>query len=508
MSKPRSSDNPHASSGLKRLQELRDAASRSAPSTARASRDQDRWTAREAIAALSDIGTFIEYGGLVRPVNKQMEGPADGLITGVARLDGKPLVLAAYDYNVYGGSQSAMNHRKLARIVAHAAKHRLPLVGWLEGAGARPHDMVVDARGPTSSLVEFARLSGWVPTIGIVPGRAFAGHANLAGMCDVLIVTRDATMGLAGPPLVEAALGVKLTPEEIGPAKLHVDAGVVDFAVADAAEAVATARKYLSYFSERHVPGEAPDPESLRDIVPNNPRHSYDVRKVIDGIADVGSVLELKAEWGRSLVTSLTRIGGFTVGVVANQPLVMAGAIDAAAAAKAVRFVQLCDAFDIPLLMLCDTPGLHVGPDVEKTGLVRQSARWLIALANSTTMIMTVVLRKGYGLGHYIMGSMPFTPSLLVAWPNAEFGGMGLEGAVNIIHRRRLEAIEDAGERASAHAQLTAELREANTAFAVAERFLVDDVIDPADTRIVLTETLASWKPHPSTKRKRIIDSF
>ena len=258
-------------------------------------RKRGRWTAREGIAALVDQDSFVEYGGLARPAVSGMTGAADGVVMGTAQIDGRPVDLLIYDYTVYAGTQSAINHMKTTRMFEHAERHRLPVVCWLDGGGARPHDMKVEGRGATPTFVVFARLSGLVPTIGILPGRAFAGHANLAGMCDVLIATKDSTLGMAGPPLVEAALGVKLTPEEIGPASVHVASGVIDVLVEDEAKAVAVARKYLGYFGGAIAPGVAPDGAALRDIVPDNPRRAYNVRKVIDGIADIGSALELKA---------------------------------------------------------------------------------------------------------------------------------------------------------------------------------------------------------------------
>ncbi|TCZ64795.1 acyl-CoA carboxylase subunit beta [Roseicella aquatilis] len=470
-------------------------------------RRRGRWTAREAIAALADPDSFVEYGGLVRPALPGMQGAADGLVMGTAQVGGRAADIVAYDYSVYAGTQSANNHAKIGRMLAHAEAHRLPVICWLDGGGARPHDMKVEGRGASSTFVTFARLSGLVPTIGIVPGRAFAGHANLAGMCDLLVATKDASMGMAGPPLVEAALGLRLTPEEIGPAAVHVASGAVDVLVEDEAEAIAVARRYLGYFGPPAAPGEAPDGAALREVVPENPRRAYDVRKVIHGIADRDSVLELKAGYGRAMVTALLRIEGRAVGVIANQPMFLAGAIDGPAADKAARFVQICDAFDIPLLVLCDTPGLMVGPEVEKTGLVRRSARLLTALANATIPILTVVLRKAYGLGYYIMGSRPLHPSILLAWPTAEFGGMGLEGAASIIHRQELECIDDPAERAAAHRHRTAELREYNTALEVAGRFAYDDVIDPADTRSILGRTLRTIPPaQPRSARKRLIE--
>lgn len=468
-----------------------------------------RLTVREAIAALADADSFVEYGGLARPAVAGMVGPADGLVMGTAEVDGRPVDLVLYDYTVHGGTQSAINHQKISRMFEHAQRHRLAVILWLEGGGARTHDMTLPARGATPTFVLFARLSGWVPTIGIVPNRAFAGHANLAGMCDVLIAVRDAAIGLGGPPLVEAALGVKLTPEEIGPVAMHVASGVVDLLADNDSEAAALARRYLGYFGPAVAPGEAPDASALRNLVPDNPRRAYDVRKVIAHLADVDSVLELKPLYGRAIVTALVRLGGRSVGVVANQPLHGAGAIDSAASVKAARFVQLCDAYDIPLLLLCDTPGLMVGPEAEKTGLVRHSGRMLSAIANATVPIMTVVLRKAYGLGYYIMGSQPLDPAVLLAWPTAEYGGMGLEGAITILHKHELEAIPDPAERAARHASLVAQLKADNAALPAAAKLVYDDVIDPADTRRILLRTLRTLAVPPlRAQRKRVIEPF
>ncbi|HMN78653.1 MAG TPA: carboxyl transferase domain-containing protein [Burkholderiaceae bacterium] len=472
-------------------------------------RARGRLTVREALAALTDAGSFVEYGGLARPAVAGMDGPADGLVMGTARIGGRPADLVMYDYTVHGGTQSVVNHMKITRMFEHALRHRLPVVLWLEGGGARTHDMLATARGSTPTFVVFAKLSGLVPTIGIVPSRAFAGHANLAGMCDLLIAVRDSAIGLAGPPLVEAAMGVRLRPEEIGPVDVHVRSGVVDLLADDDAQAIELAQRYLSYFGPPVEPGPAPDPLPLRTMIPENPRRAYDVRKVIQHLADVGSMLELKPSFGKPVVTALVRFEGRAVGVVANQPTQSAGAIDTPASVKAARFVQICDAFDIPLLLLCDTPGLMIGPEAEKTGLVRHSGRMLSAIANATTPMMTVVLRKAYGLGYYIMGSQPLEPAVLLAWPTAEYGGMGLEGAVSILHKRELEAIADAETRAARHRELTQAMKDANTAIEAAGRFIYDNVIDPADTRAMLLNTLRTLPPPaPRSGRKRIIEPF
>jgi acetyl-CoA carboxylase carboxyltransferase component len=472
-------------------------------------KQKGRLTARENIADFLDAESFVEYGMLARPAREGMTGAADGLVMGTGTVEGRPVAVIAYDYTVHAGTQSAVNHIKIDRMFDLALQQRLPTVCWLEGGGARPHDLNVGLRVGTQTFVAFAKLSGLVPTIGIVAGRAFAGNANLAGLCDLLIATPQAVLGMAGPPLVEAALGKKFAPEEIGPAEVHVKSGVIDVMAEDESQANCVARAYLGYFRGRLAAGEAPEVGRLRELVPENPRRAYDVRRIIEHIADRGSVLELKPHYGKAMVTALARIAGHPVGFIANQPMVLAGAIDAPASEKAARMIDLCDAHDVPMIFLCDTPGLMVGPEVERTGLVRRSARFLTKLTHATTPFMTVVLRKAYGLGYYVMGSRPLEPALLVAWPTAEFGGMGLEGAVNIIYKKELEAIADAAARAQFHRDKTEALKRANTALAAAGRFDVDDVIDPAETRRVLAETLSRLAPPvPRTTRKHPVDPF
>lgn len=475
------------------------------PDVVERQRKRGRLTAREVVEGLADPHSFVEYGGLAQPAVEGMNGPADGLVMGVARVNERPTDLLIYDYTVFAGTQSAINHAKMTRMLEHALRFRAPVICWLDGGGARTQDMLLPARCKTSTFVAFAKLSGVAPTIGVVPGFAFAGQANLAGMCDLLIGVRGSALGMAGPPLVEAALGITYTPQEIGPVDVHEKSGVYDLVVEDDVEAIDVARKYLSYFGPRGEGGLAGDQAALRNIVPENPRQSYDVREVIALLADPNSVLELKP----AFVTSFIRIDGRAVGVIANQPLHLAGAIDSDGSIKAARFASICDAYDIPLLMLCDTPGLMVGPDAEGTGIVRHSARLLTATANATVPILTVVLRKAYGLGYYIMGSQPLDPAILLAWPTAEYGGMGLEGAVNILHRRELDLESDHAERARLHARLTEALKAEHTALATARRFLYDDVIDPADTRELLLRTLEMLPPPPPrSTRKRLIEPF
>jgi len=469
------------------------------------------WTAREQIDAFLDPASLVEYGALARPALEEMEGPADGLIMGTGRQDGRPVAVMAYDYTVHAGTQSLVNHKKHDRMFELVERLRLPFVLWLEGGGARPHDLLAGSGLGLDlpTFMAFARLSGLVPLVGIVTGRCFAGNANLAGMCDIIIATPKANIGMAGPPLVSAALGESVTAEEIGPLSVQTANGVVDLEAEDEAEALALGKRYLGYFAGPTPDWQAPDATALRGLIPENPRRAYNVRRVVEGIADTGSVLELRAKFGRAIVTSLIRVEGRSMGVIANQPMVLAGAIDSPASDKASRFIQLCDAFDIPMLFLCDTPGLMVGPEIEKTALVRHSGRILINLASSDVPFMTVILRKAYGLGGYVMGMRGLDPAFCVGWPTAEFGGMGLEGAVNITHRRELEAARDEDERAEIHRRATEELKRRNTALAVAGKFEIDDVIDPAETRRYIAATLAALPPPlPRAGRKRAIDAW
>lgn len=464
-------------------------------------------TAREALAALVDPGSFVEYGGLARSVIEGMEAPAEGIITGTAKIAGRPVAIAFYDYTVHGGSQSYMGHHKITRIINHALDLGLPMVCWLDGGGARPQDGAPGRRLAPETFVLFARLSGRVPTIGVVTQRAFAGHANLAGMCDCLITVDGAAIGIGGPPLVFAATGSKLTPEQIGPSDVHRASGVVDIAVASDAAAIEAVRRYLSYFSGDRTEGVAPHPEELRGIVPERARRAYDVRKVIRGICDLDSVLELRADFGKAAVTALARIDGRSVGVVANQPMFRAGAIDSDAGDKAARFAQLCDAHGLPVLLLCDTPGLMVGPEAEATGIVRHGSRLLMALANARVPLMSVVLRKAFGLGFYIMGSEALRPAILLAWPGAQYGGMGLEGAVEIAYGREIAAVEDPEAREALRARYLEKMRLDGSAVETAARLLYDDVIDPAETRERLSLTMDSF-PERLPPRHAYIDAI
>jgi acetyl-CoA carboxylase carboxyltransferase component len=480
-----------------------------------------RRTARENIADLCDPGSFVEYGPLVVAAQRQRHSveeliertPADGFVGGIGTVDGHRTVVAAYDYTVLAGSQGLQGHRKKDRLFDLATRQRLPVVLFAEGGGGRPGD--TDGLGiaglDVPTFRTLAQLSGWVPLVGIVSGRCYAGNAALVGVCDVIIATEDANIGMGGPAMIEGGgLGV-FAPEEIGPIDVQVPNGVVDLAVADEGEAVAVARRYLGYFRGRApetARGHA-DQLRLRDLIPEDRTRVYDIRTVIDTLADTGSVLDLRPAFGATMVTALARIDGHPIGIVANNPLELSGAIDADGADKAARFLQLCDAFDVPVLFLCDTPGIMVGPDAERSALVRHVSRMFVVGANITVPTATIILRKGYGLGSMTMAAGGFkAPLFCVAWPTGEIGGMGLEGFVRLGYRNELAAIDDPGERERVFAEKVAALYEHGKALSAATAFEIDDVIDPADSRRWIAATLTAAPAAPRSEKKRYIDTW
>ena len=479
-------------------------------------------TARENIDDLCDEGSFVEYGSVTLAAQRRRRSmddlikntTGDGMVCGLGHVNGhlfpeeqSRIMAMTYDYMVLAGTQGALNHYKKDRMFEIAEHNRLPTVLFAEGGGGRPGDTDVTSVAGLDCLAftYFARLSGLVPTIGIVNGRCFAGNAVLLGCCDVIIATENANIGIGGPAMIEGGgLGV-FTPEEVGPMDVQVPNGVVDIAVKDEAEAVAVSKKYLSYFQGRIDEWEAPDARELRFIVPENRLRRYDMRKVIDGIADIGSVLELRKDWGIGIITAFARIEGRPIGIVANNPSHLSGAIDSPGADKAARFIQLCDAFDIPVLTLVDCPGIMVGPEIEKTALVRHASRMMVTGANLDTPLISVVIRKGYGLGAQAMAGGSFrAPMLMVTWPTGEFGGMGLEGAVKLGFRKELQAIEDPAERQKTYEEMVARSYERGKAINMASHFELDDVIDPADTRKHIMAALKSLPPKPvRTEKKR-----
>lgn len=471
-------------------------------------------TARANIADLLDEGSFVEYGRLASAAQeKRLSGddllaasPADGLLAGLGAIDGQPVAVLSYDYLVMAGTQGIRGHHKSDRLLGLIERLRVPTVFFAEGGGGRPSDTdypVVSALD-VRSFALWARLSGVVPRIAIVAGRCFAGNAVLAGSSDILIATRNATMGVAGPAMIAGAGLGDYTPEEIGPVSVMASNGVIDVLVDDEAQAVVTARKLL-----RLMRGggswEAGDQTVLRDVLPERERSPYDVRPVIETLADVDSTVFLRAGFAPELVTALGSIEGRPVGFLANQTLHMAGSLTSAAGDKAARFVQFCDAFGIPIVSLVDTPGIMAGPEAERTGILRHASRLLVATARMSVPMVGVVLRRGYGLGAQAMlGGGTHEPVMTLAWPQAHMGPMGLEGAVRLAMGKELDALPES-QREQRVRQMTAAYREHVTAFNVARVFEIDDVIDPAETRGVIARVLAVTPCEPSG---RVVDTW
>jgi acetyl-CoA carboxylase carboxyltransferase component len=411
-------------------------------------------------------------------------------------------MVCVYDYSVLAGTQGYMNHKKLDRMLALAHQRRLPVVLFAEGGGGRPGDTDHFGTGlDVPSFVEFARLSGLVPVVGVVSGRCFAGNAALLGCCDVIIATADSSIGMGGPAMIEGGgLGV-CAPDDVGPARVQAPNGVIDILVAGEVEAAAIARQYLSYFQGTTAQWDAADQRRLRHAVPENRLRAYDVRNVLRDLADTGSLLELRAAFGAGILTALLRIEGRPLGVIANNPHHLGGAIDAPAADKAARFLQLCDAFDLPVLSLCDTPGFMVGPEAEKTALVRHVSRMFVVGASLSVPHLTVILRKGYGLGAMAMaGGMFHGGAFTIAWPTGELGPMGFEGAVKLGFRKELEAIADPTERRALYDKLVARYYEEGKAINAASYVEIDAVIDPAETRRWILAALASVPAGPAAR--------
>jgi acetyl-CoA carboxylase carboxyltransferase component len=457
-------------------------------------RKRGRRTARENLSELVDEGTYVEYGPLLfaaqesRRTREELieRTPADGLIAGVGEIDGRPCVAMSYDYTVLAGTQGMRNHMKKDRLFEIAERRRLPVVLFAEGGGGRPGDvdMPIVAGLDCRAFQLFARLSGLVPLVGIASGYCFAGNAALLGCCDVVIASEDSSIGMGGPAMIEGGgLGV-YEPAEVGPIDVQDANGVVDLRVADDHEAVAAAKHYLSYFRGPTVPGAVPDQRLLQQLVPEERKRVYDVRRVLQALFDEGSVLELRRGFGPGMVTALARVDGRPLGVLANDPTHLGGAIDADGADKAARFIAMCDAFALPVLFLCDTPGFMVGPAAEQTATVRHFARMFLGGANLSVPCGTIILRKGYGLGAQAMAGGGFkAPLFTIAWPTSEFGAMGLEGAVRLGMRRELEAIEDAEERERVFQLTVASAYERGRGLNMAAYGEIDDVIDPAQSR-------------------------
>jgi acetyl-CoA carboxylase carboxyltransferase component len=479
--------------------------------------DRGGRTARENVADLIDEGSWVEYGRYAVAQQRQRRSkddliantPADGLVAGTATVDGHPTAVLAYDYTVLAGTQGTVGHFKKDRLFELIERMDLPVVFFAEGGGGRPGDTdhpVVSAL-QVRAFALWAKLSGRVPRISIVAGNCFAGNAVIAGCSDLIVATRNSSLGMAGPAMIAGGGLGEVRPEEVGPVKVQAPNGVLDLVVEDEPEAVAAARRLLAYFHGPVEEWSAAGQEALRAAVPEGSRRAYDVTPIVRTIADEESVTVLREAFAPELLTALVRIEGRPAGVIANNCKHKAGVVTGEAADKAARFMQLCDAFGLPVISLIDTPGYMVGPDAERDALVRHCCRMLIAGAALSVPTIAIVLRRGYGLGAQAMafGSL-HEPLLTAAWPDATLGPMGLEGAVRLAMRKELEAIEDEGEREERVRDLTAQMHEHAAALNAAQIFEIDDVIDPADTRAAIARTLeAAGTPQPSG---RPVDSW
>jgi acetyl/propionyl-CoA carboxylase alpha subunit/acetyl-CoA carboxylase carboxyltransferase component len=471
-------------------------------------------TARENIADLcdtaSDPANFIEYGALAIAAQTRRRTlddliantPADGMVTGLGSINAKQFgpeasrcAVLAYDYTVLAGTQGMRNHHKTDRLLAVAHQLKLPVVLFAEGGGGRPGDtdMPIVAGLNNHTFSQFAALSGKVPVVGVVHGRCFAGNAALLGCADVIIATQASNIGMSGPAMIEGGGLGTFAPEQIGPSSVQSRNGVIDILVEDEAAAVAAAKQYLSYFQGPVADWHCADPRMLRHVVPENRLRVYDMRAAMRGVADTGSLLELRAGFGAGIVTALARIEGKPVGLMANNPHHLGGAIDVEAADKSARFMQLCNAHGLPIVSLCDTPGFMVGPEIEAQAQVRHVCRMFTVASHLRVPFFAVVLRKGYGLGAQAMTAGGFdAPVFTVAWPTGEFGAMGLEGAVRLGYRKELAAVAEGAERDALFKKLVAQQYANGEAIHMAQTLEIDAVIDPAETRTWLVRGLAS----------------
>jgi acetyl-CoA carboxylase carboxyltransferase component len=463
-------------------------------------------TVRERIERLFDKDTFTEIGihathAGIAPDLAGRETPADGVVTGFGKVDGRPAAVIAYDFTVMAGSMGRNAETKCNRAREIAYTKRMPMIWLIDSAGARIQEAIGSRwfAGSGQLFREESVFSGVVPQVAAMMGPGAAGTAYIPALADfVPMVKGTSNMALGGPPLVKAVVGEEITAEELGGSKVHCEiSGVGDLEVENDEACIAVIKEYLSYFPAHNQ--EAPpaiacdDPADRRDeelltILPDSPRRAYDVRKVIRAIVDHGRTLELKPGWARNIVTALARLDGQPVGVVANQPMVLGGALDLDAADKAARFIMLCDAFGLPLVFLQDVPGFMVGSKVERAGIIRHGAKMLYAVSEATVPKLTVVMRKAYGAGYFVMCGRAYEPDLIVAWPTAEISVMGPEGGTNIVYRKEIAAAADPE---AERARRVEDFRTLISPYIAAGAALIDDVIDPRDTRPTLVRALA-----------------
>ncbi|MEM7344194.1 MAG: carboxyl transferase domain-containing protein [Chloroflexota bacterium] len=473
-------------------------------------------TARENVVDLCDPGTFVEYGSAIIAAQRTRRSlddliqrtPADGLITGFGAVNGElfdettaQCLVMAYDYTVLAGTQGALNHKKMDRLLKLAAKGERPLILFAEGGGGRPGDVdyIGAAQLDVMTFTMYASLSGKIPLITIVSGYCFAGNAALAGCADLLIATENSAIGMGGPAMIEGGGLGRYHPKEVGPADVQAKNGVIDILVKDEAAAVVAAKKYLAYFQGPVASWSCVDQRHLRHLIPENRRRIYDIRQVITTLFDDDSVLELRPHFGLGMITALARIEGQPVGLIANNPTHLGGAIDSDGADKAARFMQLCNTHGLPIVALVDTPGIMVGPEAEASGTVRHASRLFVTGASLRVPYFAIILRKGYGLGAQVMCAGSFhVPFFTVAWPTGEFGAMGLEGAVRLGFRKELEAVENDEARQALFEKMVAKAYETGKALNTASFMELDEVIDPAESRQWIVAGLTSTKSPPS----------
>ena len=485
-------------------------------------------TARENIEDLCDQNSFKELGSLIIAGQKKRftqeelikKTPADGLVSGIGEINLKyfdkskaKCCILSYDYTVLAGTQGGFNHKKTDRLMSIAKKGSNPIIFFVEGGGGRPGDVdfdLINSGGlDLSTWTEFARLSGKVPRIAIVSGNCFAGNAAIAGCADVIIATKNSSLGMGGPAMIkEGGLG-NFKPEEIGPSNVQFSNGVIDILVKDEQEAVAKTKKYLSFFQGSLNDWESNDQNLIQDLIPENRKYAYDVTKILKGIFDKESVLELRAGFAKNMVTCLARIEGKPLGIIANSTKHLGGAIDGDASDKASRFMQLCNAFNLPIISFCDTPGFMVGPDHEKLALVRKSARLFLNGASLSVPIISIILRKAYGLGSMAMAGGNFHESYLtLSWQTGEFGPMGLEAGVKLGFKKELDNTKNETEREKLYNKLVDQAYKKGKAINAASTMEIDEVIDPKETRERITLALESFNFKEIKTNKSFIDSW
>ena len=492
---------------------------------------------RQRIEALFDPGTFLEFGLLatdhkIDRTPARHRAPADGVVTGSGLIDGRPVALAAYDFTVLGGSIGETGEEKVTRLREMALRNRIPVVWLIDSGGARIHkdsgfkEQAWMFAGTGYLFREQVHMSGVVPQVCAMVGPGAAGTAYIPGLADfVPMVKGTSSMALGGPPLVKAAVGEDVTEQDLGGSKVHTRmSGCADLEVKTDADCLEAVRRYLSFFPSHW--GEAPPrvdyatpgaqglvplhegerlPDDVLDLLPDESRRPYDMRLLVKMLADDGDVFEIKPKWAPNLVTAFARMGGMSVGFVANNPKYLGGVLDVNSADKAARFVNLCDAFGIPLVFLQDVPGFVIGSHVEKQGIIRHGSKMLHAVSMATVPKITIIVRKAYGAGYYVMNGRAYEPDLIVAWPTAEISVMGPEGMVSIFARKMLAAMPDDATREQAKQMMTASIREGIDPYLAAGHALVDDVIDPRETRQQILHALVRTRnktvERPARKR-------